>query len=890
MDKKGFTLIELLAVIVVLAIILAIAIPSITGIINSARKGSFESDAKMVLQAVKYKKLEDDSFNPLLVTKDNIQEKLGLSGDKYTQVKFSMEEELTLILVGTDKWNGFTACGTIQDMKVVESVADCNTDIIAPNITLLGEDPVNIYEREIYNDPGTIAIDNKDGNITSSVVSNGIVEIRVPGTYTITYSVSDKAGNIAAITRTVNVIGVIYSYDYTGAYQTFTAPVDGNYKIELWGAQGGIIKNYSYTKGGYTTGTIYLTAGTTMYVYVGGAGSYNGIRVIPNNGGYNGGGNGGHGVNHATYTYFDGASGGGATDVRLSSGLWNDKDGLKSRIMVAGGGGGDGSAVGVATLIGGGFAGGLTGQKGSGVFYSAGSNYTLYGGDGGTQTTPTTNFGIGSVGDNSGLTTQCNGHSGGGGGYYGGAGGKQTGGDCFIIGGGGGSSFISGYSGCNAVNAAGTHTGQANHYSGLVFSDAVMIAGNANMTDPAGEAEIGHVGSGYARITNLDLVDYPPTITIIGNNPATFEVEGSYTDMGATATDEVDGDITNKIVTTTNLNPNVAGTYEVIYSITDSWYNTERETRTVIVEPKVYSFDYTGLDQTFTVPLDGNYKIELWGAQGGSPAGFGGYVTGDTNLSAGTNLYIYVGQKGTYGSFGINATSTVGKGAVATFNGGGAGGNAGGGSYPYASYQGGSSGGGATDVRLANGPWQTTASLVSRIMVAGGGGGGNPVDVNYDSSKGNSGGLTGEKGGLYAFMIGKPVYATDVTKRGLGGTQTTGYAFGTGEKGDNTGIAGYCSGHSAGGGGYYGGTGGKQTGGNCHMIGGGGGSSFISGYSGCNAVNASGVHTGQPNHYSGYVFTSAQMIAGSGSMPSPTYSTETGHAGNGYARISYLGK
>lgn len=49
--KKGFTLVELLAVIVILAIILAIAIPGISNIIESSKKGAVESDAKMVFKA-----------------------------------------------------------------------------------------------------------------------------------------------------------------------------------------------------------------------------------------------------------------------------------------------------------------------------------------------------------------------------------------------------------------------------------------------------------------------------------------------------------------------------------------------------------------------------------------------------------------------------------------------------------------------------------------------------------------------------------------------------------------------------------------------------------------------------------------------------------------------
>ena len=46
--RNGFTLVELLAVIVILAIILVIAVPSIMNTIDDAKKGSFESSAKLI--------------------------------------------------------------------------------------------------------------------------------------------------------------------------------------------------------------------------------------------------------------------------------------------------------------------------------------------------------------------------------------------------------------------------------------------------------------------------------------------------------------------------------------------------------------------------------------------------------------------------------------------------------------------------------------------------------------------------------------------------------------------------------------------------------------------------------------------------------------------------
>ena len=52
--KKGFTLVELLAVIVILAIILAIAVPGISGIINNSRRSAFEADVKMIITGIEY--------------------------------------------------------------------------------------------------------------------------------------------------------------------------------------------------------------------------------------------------------------------------------------------------------------------------------------------------------------------------------------------------------------------------------------------------------------------------------------------------------------------------------------------------------------------------------------------------------------------------------------------------------------------------------------------------------------------------------------------------------------------------------------------------------------------------------------------------------------------
>ncbi|HHT38100.1 MAG TPA: type II secretion system protein [Mollicutes bacterium] len=75
--KKGFTLVELLAVIVILAVILAIAVPGISNMIDNSKRSAFDSNAKLVLKGIEFKRLEDDGFNPLDINETNINSLLN---------------------------------------------------------------------------------------------------------------------------------------------------------------------------------------------------------------------------------------------------------------------------------------------------------------------------------------------------------------------------------------------------------------------------------------------------------------------------------------------------------------------------------------------------------------------------------------------------------------------------------------------------------------------------------------------------------------------------------------------------------------------------------------------------------------------------------------------
>ncbi len=269
------------------------------------------------------------------------------------------------------------------------------------------------------------------------------------------------------------------------------------------------------------------------------------------------------------------------------------------------------------------------------------------------------------------------------------------------------------------------------------------------------------------------------------------------------------------------------------------------------LEERVRTLSYTGSYHTLNL-LPENYKIECAGAQGQNGrdngngttrGGYGAYVTGNLALSATQPFFVYVGGQGSI--FNSN-TSAVG---------------------PY--------GGGATDFRLEGGTWSVAASLRSRVMVAAGGGGGcshiaSGGGAAANANAGNTGG-----GGLTAPN-------SNWNKDGKGATQTAGGACGTAYTDNYWGVAGSFgiggvapnNGNAgSGGGGYYGG--GSGTAGNGQDGNGGGGSSFISGHPGCNAVNASGAHTGGNLHYSGIRFTNTAMTANN-------------RSGHGYARITVL--
>ncbi|MDH3398297.1 MAG: Ig-like domain-containing protein, partial [Acidimicrobiia bacterium] len=100
-----------------------------------------------------------------------------------------------------------------------------------------------------------------------------------------------------------------------------------------------------------------------------------------------------------------------------------------------------------------------------------------------------------------------------------------------------------------------------------------------NVTDSSGNS-----ATQVFRLVQVTGDAVPPVITILGDNPQTIPAGTPYVELGATATDSIDGDLTGSIVIDASaVNTGVAGTYSVSYSVADSSGNPATVFRTVSV-------------------------------------------------------------------------------------------------------------------------------------------------------------------------------------------------------------------------------------------------------------------------------------------------------------------
>ncbi|MEI6195819.1 MAG: immunoglobulin-like domain-containing protein, partial [Verrucomicrobiota bacterium] len=117
-----------------------------------------------------------------------------------------------LLITQTPTNNAVLALGTNQVVLAVNdgngnTAYSTNTvvvqDTTPPMVTVLGDNPLTIECHGSFSDPGSMAMDNCT---MTNLVTNGMVNVDVPGNYTLEYVATDAAGNSTTNTRIVNVV------------------------------------------------------------------------------------------------------------------------------------------------------------------------------------------------------------------------------------------------------------------------------------------------------------------------------------------------------------------------------------------------------------------------------------------------------------------------------------------------------------------------------------------------------------------------------------------------------------------------------------------------------------------------------------------------------------
>ena len=146
-----------------------------------------------------------------------------ISGTTTTTGQFSVDSNTTISLtqaqspfgtitnlVLTNNFISFSiqlidGCSEEANGEKDDTYVESEDTYIPPVISLVGSSTIYIGVGDNFTDPGATASDNIDGDLTSSITSSGTVNTATEGTYLITYTVSDAAGNSVSITRTVIV-------------------------------------------------------------------------------------------------------------------------------------------------------------------------------------------------------------------------------------------------------------------------------------------------------------------------------------------------------------------------------------------------------------------------------------------------------------------------------------------------------------------------------------------------------------------------------------------------------------------------------------------------------------------------------------------------------------
>ncbi len=529
-----------------------------------------------------------------------------------------------------------------------------------------------------------------EGNI------DGLIEYEI-----INDSTDYDANTFVDCTIDKTTTGNTLEFDYTGYEQIFTASEDAIYKLETWGAQGATSSDtYHGGYGGYSVGELKLSKGEKLYVYVGEKGK-NLVTDI-NAGQFSSYPNGGAvKINSLSTLKIIYSSGGGSTHISNKQGFIADLYSSKNNIiMVAGGGGGTSTYWGYNDH--GGSGGGVKGGTTT-INYPNESvtNNNPTGGDqrsGGTgggnlEGHNASNWlnGIFGIGGGAGVTSTTSISGGGGGGFYGGGaswGGSGAGG--------------SGYIGNTILKEKSMYC-----YNCLESSEIATKTINTTCVSATPTSNCAKSGNGFTRITQI-------------SENTSIESQEKMVVAQETSNNSIPNLKAKSITCKLNIN------------------KLERTGKNNFSTGHTWKYEYTGDEQTFTAPITGTYKLEVWGAVGATDSsvyhgGYGGYSVGNVFLNKDDMLYIYIGEKGK----NINTSKETGEvssypngGAVKTLNIG----------DNYIIY---SSGGGSTHISNISGLISDLKNQKSNILIVAGGGGGACTWWKIEDNGGSGGGFIG---------------------------------------------------------------------------------------------------------------------------------------------------
>ena len=140
-------------------------------------------------------------IDPGATVTDNVDSNLIVNVDG--EVNSAVAGEYTLTYSASD-----TAGNSASETRVI-----IVEDTISPVVTVLGDLEVFINEGDSWSDPGATAIDTADGDVT--IVVSGNVDDSSAGSYILTYTATDAAGNTGSATRSVTVAATVNAIEWS---------------------------------------------------------------------------------------------------------------------------------------------------------------------------------------------------------------------------------------------------------------------------------------------------------------------------------------------------------------------------------------------------------------------------------------------------------------------------------------------------------------------------------------------------------------------------------------------------------------------------------------------------------------------------------------------------